>query len=108
MSARLLGLVAVIALFGALTAMALLDVGYLGIIAPHFQSWGAGQVLADLVIMCALGCIWMTADARDRGINPWPFVAVVLFAGSFGVLFYLVAREVRSGAREPLRTPVRG
>src|SRR5262245_22438040 len=96
MSARLLALFAVIALFGALSALALLDVGYLGLITPHFQSWGGGQVLADLVIMCALGVIWMTEDARTRGLSAWPFVIVTLFFGSFGVLFYLVARELRA------------
>jgi hypothetical protein len=98
MSARLAALLVVIALFGLLTIVALLDVGYLGIIAPHFQSWGAGQVFADLVILAVLACFWMVADGRERGINPWPFVALTLAAGSFGVLFYLVLREVRAGA----------
>ena len=96
MSARLVALVAVIALFAALTVEALLDVGYLGIIAPHFQSWGAAQVLADLVIACTLAAIWMVDDGRARGINPWPFLVLTLFLGSFGVLFYLVARELRA------------
>ena len=99
MSVRLLVLFVVIALFGALTALALEDVGYLGILAPHFQSWGGAQVLADLVIMCALGCVWMVEDARARGIAAWPFVAATVFLGSFGVLGYLVVRELRAGAR---------
>jgi hypothetical protein len=104
MPGRFLALLAVIALFSALTVVALLDVGYLGILAPHFQSWGAGQVFADLVILCALSCIWMVADGRARGLNPWPFVALTLFGGSFGVLFYLVLRELRAGARGKLAT----
>jgi len=98
MSARLLALFVVIGLFGVLSALALREVGYFGIIEPHFQSWGQGQVLADLVILAVLGCIWMTEDARARGIASWPFVVVTLFAGSFGVLLYLVTRELRSGA----------
>lgn len=102
MSARLLALIAVISLFGALSAVALLDVGYLGIIEPHFQSWGAGQVFADLVILAVLACVWMIADGRSRGINPWPFVVATLLLGSFGVLFYLVLRELRSGAPRPV------
>ena len=93
MSMRLLFLVLVLALFGALTAAALADVGYLGILAPHFQSWGAGQVLADLVILALLGCIWMVQDARARGVAAWPFVLLTLVGGSFGVLVYLVMRE---------------
>lgn len=102
MSTRLAALLVVTALFGLLTAVALLDVGYFGIIAPHFQSWGAGQVFADLVILALLACVWMVADGRERGINPWPFVAVTLFLGSFGPLFYLVLRELRSRAARPL------
>lgn len=98
MSVRLLALSIVIAAFGLLTAAALFDVGYLGILAPHFQSLGAGQVFADLVIACSLACFWMISDGRARGINPWPFVIATLFLGSFGPLFYLVLREVRANA----------
>lgn len=72
MSARTLTLIVVIALFGVLTTLALLDVGYLGILKPHFESWGGGQVIADLTIMCVLGCTWIVADARTRGINACP------------------------------------
>lgn len=102
MSARLIGLIAVIIAFGALSALALADVGYLGIIEPHFQSWGAGQVFADLVILAVLSVIWMFNDARTSGVSAWPFLVITLFAGSFGVLLYLVAREVKAGARAPL------
>lgn len=96
MSPRTVLLLVVIALFGALSALALADVGYLGIIAPHLRSWGGAQVLVDLVIACALGCLWMIQDARARGISPWPFVVATFFAGSFGILFYLVVRERRA------------
>lgn len=99
MSVRLVLLVAVLALFGALTAVALSDVGYFGIIQPHFQTWGAGQVLADLVIVSGLACVWMVNDARSRGATAWPFVALTLVGGSFGPLLYLALRELRSDAR---------
>ncbi|BDC49883.1 hypothetical protein F183_A21990 [Bryobacterales bacterium F-183] len=95
MNTRVLALFGVILVFGALTATALLDVGYWGIIAPHFQSWGAGQVLADLTILALLACIWMVGDARKSGVAAWPFVVVTLVGGSFGPLLYLVAREFR-------------
>lgn len=98
MSARSLLLVAVIGLFGVLSGLALMDVGYWGILAPHFQSWGGGQVFADLVILAVLACVWMIEDGRARGINAWPFVIATMLLGSFGVLFYLVLRERRSGA----------
>jgi ABC-type Fe3+-siderophore transport system permease subunit len=102
MSTRLTALIVVIGLFGVLTALALMDVGFLGIIAPHFRSWGGGQVLADLVILAVLACMWMVADGRARGINPWPFVIATLLVGSFGVLSYLVVREVRANASRPV------
>ena len=99
MSVRLGSLFVVIGLFLVLTVLAVMDVGYFGILLPHFRSLGAGQVLADLVIMASLSCFWMVADARQRGTNAWPFVLVTLVAGSFGPLLYLVLRELRSGAR---------
>jgi Terpene cyclase DEP1 len=99
MSVRLIVFFAVILAFGALTAQALMDVGYLGIVEPHFKSWGAGQVLADLVILAILSCVWMVGDARQRGLAAWPFVLITLVAGSFGILFYLVARELRAPSR---------
>ena len=96
MSTRLILLLTVTAAFGALTAMALMDVGYWGIIAPHFQAWGPGQVFADLVIALTLVMIWMVADSKTSGINAWPFVALTLVLGSFGPLFYLITREVKA------------
>ena len=99
MSLRLASLLAVIGLFGALTAVAVADVGILGIFRPHFQAWGPAQVFADLVILAVLACFWMVGDGHAHGLNPWPFVVLTVLAGSFGPLFYLVFREVRFGAR---------
>src|SRR5579871_765668 len=96
MTTRLVALAVVVLGFGALSATALLDVGYWGILAPHFKSWGAAQVFTDLVILGVLSCIWMISDARKCGIAAWPFVAVTLVAGSFGPLLYLVTREIRA------------
>ncbi len=62
-----------------------MDVGYLGILKPHFESWGAAQVLTDLVIVCVLSCIWMVRDPARRGLMAWPFVLITLVAGSFGL-----------------------
>jgi hypothetical protein len=102
MSARLLALVAVIGAFGVLTARALLEVGYLGLFETSLASWAGAQVLVDLAILALLGCLWMIGDGRARGVNPWPFVVATVFLGSFGVLFYLVRRELRAEASRPL------
>jgi len=96
MSNRSIMLLLVIATFGLLSALALQDVGYFGIIAPHFRSWGGAQVFADLTILAVLFCIWMVRDARRRGVAAWPFILMTVFLGSFGPLFYLVARELRA------------
>jgi hypothetical protein len=98
MSGRSVVLVLVIVGFGVLTALALIDVGYFGIIEPHFKSWGAAQVFVDLMIVAVLACVWMVDDARARALSAWPFVAITLIAGSFGPLLYLLVREWRSVA----------
>ncbi len=103
MTVRFSALLIVIVAFGVLSALALADAGYLGIIEPHFQSWGGGQVFADLVILAILSCFWMVADARTRGVSPWPFVLLTLAAGSFGPLLYLALREYRSRAHVPAK-----
>lgn len=91
-------IVAVLAAFGALSAVALWQHGYLGIILPHFQSFGAGQVFADLVIALLLILVWMVRDARRTGRNPWPYVALTLAAGSFGPLVYLLLAPADAAA----------
>lgn len=101
MSTNLILLLLVTVAFGVLTGIALADVGYMGIFEPHFQAWGPAQVFFDLVIVAALGCIWMVRDARSRARNPWPYVLITLAAGSFGILFYLIARELQSGVEQP-------
>ena len=107
MSGRLVALILVILAFGALSAEALIETGYFGIFQMHMQSWAGMQVLTDLVIACLLGCIWMVRDAGARGLNAWPFVLVTLALGSFGLLFYLVFREMRGEARHRLRASSR-
>jgi len=81
MSGKLAMLFTVTAAFGVLSTIAILDVGYFGIIEPHFKSWGAAQVFTDLVIVAVLAIIWMVNDARSRGVNPWPYVAFTLIGG---------------------------
>lgn len=80
-------------LFGTLTATALWYHGYWGILAPHFQSFGAAQVLADLVIALTLVMTWVWQDAKAIGRNPWPWLIATLALGSFGPLIYLLTRK---------------
>lgn len=100
MNWKVLLLIFVLADFGAYTAYAILEVGYLGIFQAGIANLGAGQIAFDLVIACGLACIWMIHDARERGTSAWPFVVITLFAGSFGPLLYLLRREW-DGAPQP-------
>jgi len=87
--------------FGGLSAVALWRHGYWGIIAPHFQSFGAGQVLADLVIALTLVMVWMWHNAKATGRNAWPWIAGTLVVGSLSPLLYLLTRKPRAGAALP-------
>lgn len=80
-------------LFGILTAAALWQHGYWGIIAPHFQSFGGGQVLTDLVIALTLVMVWIWQDAKATGRKAWPWIIITLALGSFGPLVYLLTRQ---------------
>jgi hypothetical protein len=90
---RKLVILAVLLGFGAYSVYAMLQVGYFGIWQAGIANVGALQVLIDLIIICALACTWMLVDARDKGLNAWPFVLITLAAGSFGPLLYLLYRE---------------
>ena len=96
---RILLLVTLV-LFGALTAAALWQHGYWGIIAPHFQSFGGGQVFTDLVISLTLIMVWMWRDAKNTGRNVWPWILMTLALGSFGPLLYLLTRKSTATATQ--------
>jgi Protein of unknown function DUF2834 len=88
---------AILVPFSLLSAYAVAQVGYLGIIAYHLPSPAGWQVITDLVIAVLLICLWMIQDARRTGRSAWPYVVASLFLGSFGVLFYLLLTPARSG-----------
>ena len=79
--------------FSVLSAIALWQVGYWGLLAPHFQTFGGGQVLADLVIALTLVMTWMWRDAKATGRTVWPWIVATLILGSFGPLVYLMTRQ---------------
>jgi hypothetical protein len=76
--------------FAALTVYALMEHGYVGLFAYQLAAPAGWQVLADLVIVCALAMVWMTADARRSGRTVWPYLLLTALGGSFGPLLYLV------------------
>lgn len=101
MNLRTFLLILILANFALLSGYAMYQVGYSGIWQAGFSSWGAMQILVDLVIVCLLASVWMIQDARARGQSPWIYVLITLVAGSFGPLLYLLRREW--GQAEPAR-----
>lgn len=87
--------------FSTLSAVALWQHGWWGIIEPHFQTFGAAQVFADLVIALSLFLVWMWRDARASGRNPWLWLALTLVSGSVGALLYLLLRAPLSVKHAP-------
>jgi hypothetical protein len=79
--------------FATLTATALWQHGIWGIFAPHFQSFGASQVFADLLIALTLAMVWMWHDAKATGRNAWGWIGLTLLTGSFSPLIYLLTRK---------------
>lgn len=94
MNIKVLSLLAVLLGFGALSALALFEHGYLGIFQFHFPASAGWQVLADLVIVCALAMIWMINDARRSARTVWPFLLLTVTGGAFGPLLYLLVGEL--------------
>lgn len=85
-------------LFAAFTAWALFDVGYIGIFEGGMLTSGSQQIMIDLVIALGLFIVWMINDAKQRSINPIPWVAGILATGSLAALVYLIMRENKQSA----------
>jgi len=69
--------------FTILSLYAVSKVGYLGILDYHRHSPAGWQVMADLVAACVLLLSWIIPEAKRRGINPWPYVAITVCLGSW-------------------------
>ncbi len=89
MNKRMLA-IAILIPFSVLTLYAIMQVGYIGIFDYQRHSPAGWQVIADLVIALVLVLSWLIPEARKAGRNPWPWVILTLFGGSFGPLLYLV------------------
>ncbi len=81
--------------FLILTAYAVSQVGYWGIVDYHRHSPAGWQVFADLVVALILLLTWLIPEAKSKGINPWPWVVATLFLGSIGPLGYLIYKRAK-------------
>jgi hypothetical protein len=80
-------------LFGVLTAITLWHHGYTGVVMYQMQTFAGQQVFSDLSIALTLIMVWMFQDARNLKRNPWGWIALTVFLGSFGPLLYLITRR---------------
>jgi len=76
--------------FTILSIYATYKVGYIGIFDYHRHSPAGWQVFTDLVIACVLLFVWIFPEAKRYGRNPWPYLVITCFLGSFGPLLYLL------------------
>jgi hypothetical protein len=49
--------------------------------------WGL-QVSIDLCLAALFASSWIHADARRRGLNPWPWILAMIPTGSISLLAY--------------------
>ena len=99
MNTRRVLALAILPPFALLTAYAVAEVGYLGVVDYQRHSPAGWQVFADLVIALVLLLAWLIPEARKAGRTVWPWVLLTLLLGSFGPLLYL-AFSAERGRRE--------
>ena len=95
-------LASVLAAFGILTFEAIATYGYIGYFQQLLANLAGIHVTADAVIALTLVFVWMSIDAKERGLPFWRYAALGLVLGSVGPLAYLIHRELR-GLRVPQR-----
>lgn len=94
MSPRNIVLALVITAFLALSTVATVQHGYLGIFAVAWRDTAGAQVFADLCVALFIATSWLKRDAESRGLDPWPWLLATPLLGSISPLFYLVYRQV--------------
>ena len=87
MNLRLLSILLLVP-FLLLSAFALADVGYVGIIAYQLNGLAGYQVLADLAISLILLLTFLVPHARSGSVNPWPWVVGTCVVGVIAPLAY--------------------
>lgn len=79
--------------FLALTAWAVLEVGYFNIFAGILANPGTILLGVDLLLAIGMVVAWMWIDARKHGLHVAPYLALTATLGSAGLLIYLIRRE---------------
>jgi len=101
---KTLGLALVLIGFSALTFHAIATYGYVGYFEVLLSNLASVHLSVDVFIALTLIFVWMSVDARERGLPFWRYAVAGLFFGSAGPLAYLIHREVRA-RRAPQHAP---
>ncbi len=84
----------VLLVFGGFSLWVIAGHGLLGFLTLAGEEPWALQLLLDLAISLSFALSWLAQDARKHGITAWPFQVTAIFAGSFGLLGYLIWRGI--------------
>ncbi len=93
MNVRFAAIAIVLTAFTALTGIASIQHGFIGIFEAGFRDSASMQVFFDLVISVSLFGIWMLFDARKRGAVVLPYLMAIPVVGVISPLIYLLVRE---------------
>lgn len=101
MSKKQMLLLVILADFAIFTGWVIWTAGLQVGFEQAFASPWSTQVSVDLGLAIGAILFWMHRDARDRGVNPWPWLVLTVLSGSLGWLTYLVARPGREAVATP-------
>ncbi|MCO4772882.1 MAG: DUF2834 domain-containing protein [Deltaproteobacteria bacterium] len=87
-----LALALVLVDFLAATGYVLFTYGLVGWLPMVAENPVTMLLTFDLVINLCVAAGWMVWDAKRRGINPWPFLALTATTGAAGPLLYVILR----------------
>ena len=93
---KVLGLALVLVGFSALTLYAIASYGYVGYFEVLLSNLASIHLGVDIFIALTLVFVWMSVDARERGLPFWRYALAGLLFGSVGPLAYLIHRELRA------------
>jgi len=96
-TAARIGIGFVLLAFADLNAYVVWQYGFVGFLQLVMANAATIAAFVDLTIALLLVTVWMWRDARRRGINLLPYMALTAVLGSIGPLLYLVVhgREAR-------------
>lgn len=92
MNRKQIALSVVLVVLLAIDADAIYSYGLLGFFRSALATAPAITSFADMVVALTLVCIWMSEDARERGVSAVPYLLLTLALGSPGALLYLIRR----------------